>query len=119
MDRTLADTFSGRGNLLHLINEDQDLLELIDHGERVMQHLRQLTRLRSQSGRKDFYEGPGEARGHRPGKGRLARPGGPEKNDGVGRLDPVGRGALGIAEWHHDTFVDDVLLLVHPGQSTP
>src|SRR3954452_2637736 len=107
------------GDLLDLVDEHDRVLELVDLGERLAQGERQAVPRPGQARREDLDERPAEPRRDRLGERRLAGSGRTEEDDRARRDDAVLLRGVGVLERKDDPPLDDLLLVLHPGERRP
>ncbi len=108
------------GDLLHLVDEQQDGVQLGEVREELAQGRGQAgARVRRQPRREQLDERPAEPGRHRLGEAGLARPRRAEQHDRLRRRHPVAVGEFLLREREHDPALDDLLLALHAGQRVP
>jgi hypothetical protein len=109
-----------RGDLLHLVDEDDDPVEVHDAPEEVAQRAGAPVRVDAgELAREHLDECPAEATGDRLREGRLARPGWPEEDHRRGRDHAVATRRVPLGERQDDAPLDELLLALHPADRRP
>lgn len=117
-DRGRVRAAAGPGDLLDLVDEDQDVVEPGDLVEAPVQPARQSV-LGGQPGGEQFEEGPLQAAGDGVRERALAGSGRPEQHHGPRQLHAVLGGHFGMGQWQDQTPLDELLLPLHARDLLP
>jgi hypothetical protein len=108
------------GDLLHLVDEDDDAVEVLDACEELAQRARAPVGIDAgELAREHLDERPAEAPGDRLGERRLARSGRPEEDHRRGRDHAVATCLVPLGERKDHAPLDQLLLALHAADRRP
>lgn len=117
-DRGRIRTAAFTGDLLDLVDEDQDVVELGDLVEAPAQPARQ-TVLGSQTCGEQFEKGPAQAAGDRVRERAFTGPGRTEQHHRSRQFHTVLGGQFGMGQWQDQAALDEPFLPVHARDPLP